>query len=161
MSNKFNFGDIPDLSNIEIKPFVPPIQNMSNNFGKLSEEMGRIAEEKERKESEYKLDVLNTLKGIEKNTAILSEMIVLLQKDNENQEEIFKVLVEILEIMKSSNEEEAASAYKKVMKKITTITEDASTIQTLIGIGQTVYTTYQSLPLTLHPFEGAFFCRKK
>lgn len=114
---------------------------------KSLEEIYRNREETEKRETEYRESVVNALQGIEKNTALLTEMTILLQKSNDKQDEMFQLMIEILGIMKSSNEEEAESKFTTVMKKITTFTENASTMQSLISMAQTVYNAYQSLPL--------------
>lgn len=103
------------------------------------EELARDKEEAEKKETEFRESVVKALHGIEKNTALLTEMTMLLQKSNDKQDEMFKLVVEIMEIMKSANKEEADSKYTTVMRKITTFSENASTIQSLIGMAQTVY----------------------
>ncbi|WP_050613363.1 hypothetical protein [Bacillus testis] len=123
------------------------------NENKVGEELQRSMEEwhkneqeEKQREEEYKESVLNALLGIEKNTALLTEMTLLLQTNNDKQDEIFAIMVEILEIMKSANEEEANSKFTKVMKKITTFTENASTMQSLLGMANAAFNAYQGLP---------------
>lgn len=111
------------------------------------EEIARDREEAEKRDTDFRESVVNALQGIEKNTALLTEMTILLQNSNDKQDEMFQLMIEILEIMKSSNKEEAESKFTTVMKKITAFSENASTIQSLIGMAQTVYIAYQSLPL--------------
>ena len=96
------------------------------------------AEEKQR-EVEYKESVLSSLQGIEKNTALLTEMTSLLQTSNEKQAETFELMVEILEIMKSKDQEEANTKFMDVMGKIKGFTDSASTVQSLINMAGTVY----------------------
>lgn len=97
------------------------------------------AEEKQR-EAEYKESVLSSLQGIEKNTALLTEMTSLLQTSNNKQDETFELMVEILEIMKSKDQEEANTRFMSVVEKIKGFTDNASTVQSLIGMASTVYT---------------------
>jgi flagellar motor component MotA len=106
-------------------------------------EQQKVREKQE--ELEYRKAVLNALQGIEKNTAFLSEVTLLLQKNNEKQDELFQLLVEIMEIMKSKTIEETESKYRKVMRKIGEFTGDIGTIQTLYGIGQAVFNAFQSI----------------
>ncbi|MEY9865370.1 vacuolar-type H+-ATPase subunit I/STV1 [Peribacillus sp. B2I2] len=96
------------------------------------------AEEK-RRESEYKESVLSSLQGIEKNTALLTEMTSLLQTSNEKQAETFELMVEILEIMKSKDQEEADTKFTAVTKKITAFADNANTLHSLINMAGTVY----------------------
>ncbi|MGG3497415.1 hypothetical protein ABES08_16940 [Peribacillus simplex] len=103
-----------------------------------AEAQQREAEEQQR-EAEYKESVLSSLQGIEKNTALLTEMTSLLQTSNEKQAETFELMVEILEIMKSKDQEEANTKFMDVMGKIKGFTDNASTVQSLIGMASTVY----------------------
>ncbi|WP_342537946.1 hypothetical protein MKY15_15655 [Sporosarcina sp. FSL K6-1540] len=129
-------------------PIHPTNMGIDTSYlDKSLEEIYRNREETEKRETEYRESVVNALQGIEKNTALLTEMTILLQKSNDKQDEMFQLMIEILGIMKSSNEEEAESKFTTVMKKITTFTENASTMQSLISMAQTVYNAYQSLPL--------------
>jgi hypothetical protein len=73
-------------------------------------------------------------------------MTLLLQKNKEIQDDIFELLIEVLEIMKSQNKEEAESRYKKVMRKIGEYSGHIESIQTLYGISQTAFNAYNSLP---------------
>lgn len=120
---------------------TPPIPSMPESLFDTSffdEQAEHIAKEK-RKQEEYQQAVIRSLQGIEKNTAILTEMTTLLQKNGERQEEIFAIMIEIMEIMKSSNKEEAETKFAAVTRKITTFTENAGTVTSLIGMAQTVY----------------------
>ncbi|SFE90880.1 hypothetical protein SAMN05428981_11018 [Bacillus sp. OV194] len=103
-------------------------------------------EAEKQRELEYQEAVLNALHGIEKNTAILTEMTLLLQKSNEKQDELFQLMVEILGIMKSSTIQEAESKFATVMRKITEFTDHANTMQSLINMATSVYNAYQALP---------------
>ncbi|MDR4946501.1 hypothetical protein [Neobacillus cucumis] len=95
--------------------------------------------EERQSELEFREAMLATLKGIEKNTALLTEMTTLLQKSNEKRDETFQLMIEILEIMKSKNPEEANNKFMGIMEKIKTFTDHASTVQSLIGMATTVY----------------------
>lgn len=134
-----------DLPKINMNYPKPP-QIDTSHLDATMDAMAREREETERKENEFREAVVNTLKGIEKNTALLTEMTLLLQKSSDKQEEIFTLMVEILAIMKSANQEEAESKYVSVMRKITALNENFSTIQSLVGMANTVVTAYQALP---------------
>ncbi|MCY9007124.1 hypothetical protein [Peribacillus frigoritolerans] len=103
-----------------------------------AEAQQREAEEQQR-EAEYKESVLSSLQGIEKNTALLTEMTSLLQTSNEKQDELFKLMVEILEIMKSKDQKEADTKFTAVTKKITAFADNANTLHSLINMAGTVY----------------------
>lgn len=116
--------------------------NHNANMSRLREIGDKIAEERDREKREleqYRESILVTLQGIEKNTAVLKEMSMLLQKNGEKQDEIFAIMIEIMEIMKCSNKEEAETKFAAVTRKITTVSEHASTVTSLISIAKTVY----------------------
>lgn len=100
-----------------------------------------------KEKEEFRKSVVSALQGIEKNTALLTEMTFLLQRSNDKQDQTFALMVEILEIMKSKDQEEAESKFTVVMKKITDFTDNASTLQSLWGMANTVFKAYQALPL--------------
>lgn len=92
-----------------------------------------------KREARYKQDILDVLQGIEKNTANLNEIVTLIYFGNEKQEEIFNLLVEMLEIAKSNNLAEAESKYRNVMKKAADFTGDVETIKKLVGFGNIIW----------------------
>ncbi|MFP3590030.1 hypothetical protein SCB29_41450, partial [Paraburkholderia sp. SIMBA_055] len=65
--------------------------------------------QQEKDEKEYREQMLLLLAGIEKNTAILKEISFLVRENNSKQEETFALVVEMLEVLKSTNQEEALS----------------------------------------------------
>ncbi|MCQ9285299.1 hypothetical protein NQ129_26395 [Priestia aryabhattai] len=151
---KQKFDDILKQFGPEDFDFSKVLGNTTPSFSSLSDsnhnatmsrlrEIGdRIAEEKNKEKREleqYRESVLVTLQGIEKNTAVLKEMSMLLQKHGEKQDEIFAIMIEIMEIMKCSNKEEAETKFAAVTRKIATVSEHASTVTSLVGIAKTVY----------------------
>jgi hypothetical protein len=122
-----------------------PFKEVGDQVRELQEKIHEQKMREKQEELEYREAVLKALQGIERNTALLSEISLLLQKNNERQDEIFQLIVEILEIMKSRTIEEAESKYRQVMRKINEFTGDFATIQTLHGMVYTVFNAVQSL----------------
>lgn len=91
------------------------------------------------RDTQYKANVLDTLKNIEKNTAVLNELVLLVRASNVQQETLTEVVSELLEIAKAKNQEEAASQYKKAMKRITDIVHDAESIGKMASIAGKIY----------------------
>jgi Sec7-like guanine-nucleotide exchange factor len=117
---------------------IPAIRlERTNNY--LTEMQNEVQKQKEREER-YKFDVLDTLKRIERNTADLQNIVSLLQTTNQNQDELFKVVVEILSISKASTPEEADSKYRSVMTNIQTFNEDVETANKLWSLANVVWT---------------------
>lgn len=131
------------------KSFQTPLPNVNRvgmDLKKSMDELHEFQQQEKQREKEYKESVLNALLGIEKNTALLTEMTLLLQKSNDRQDEVFAIIVEVLEILKSSSQEEADSRFAKVMGKITTFKENVSTMQSLYGLASAAFNAYQGLP---------------
>lgn len=93
---------------------------------------------------QYDYDVLDTLKGIERNTGDIAQIITLLQTSSVHQEEVLHLLSEIQSIGASKNIEEADTKYREVMKKVSQLEEDANSIDTLIGYGRVVWTAVKA-----------------
>lgn len=129
-----------DLASITSKKFdVPSYEKSAYQLKDITKSINEAKAREKRELIEYRESVVQALQGIEKNTAILTEMTTLLQKNSEKQEEIFAIMIEIMEIMKSSNKEEAETKFAAVTRKITTFTENAGTVTSLIGMAQTVF----------------------
>lgn len=114
-------------------------RGINNNYDFL-DEMKRGVQQKQKEEEQYKFDVLDTLKRIERNTADIQNIVSLLQTNNKNQDEIFKVVVEILSISKATTSEEADSKYRSVMSQIQTFNDDVETASKLWNIANVVWT---------------------
>lgn len=114
---------------------------LKDNF---MEETLKQADEAAKRREEYNQDVLNTLKGIEKNTASLNNIIELIRNSNENQETIINIINELLLLSKENNIEEAESKFKGILSKITSLAEGADTITKLITFATTIRTILQA-----------------
>lgn len=90
-------------------------------------------------EKRYKEESLNVLKGIEKNTGEISELVILLNTNTEKQTEILNIMTEILSIGTAINNEEAEGKYRQVMSKITQTFEDTETMEKLLGYSKMFY----------------------
>lgn len=118
-------------------------ENMQNFYKRFSEADKRLQESKRQEvldKRQYDSDVLETLKGIEKNTGDIARIIDLLQTSSANQGKILQLLSEIQSIAAAKNANEADTKYREVMKKVTQLEEDASSIDTLVGYSRVVWT---------------------
>ena len=94
---------------------------------------------KQEEDQRYREDVLKALRQIELNTANLSEIVSLLHSSNENQNQIFDIVVEMLSIAKEKDQQAAQSKYRKVMEKIGQVATNAENLTKLYGLGTTIY----------------------
>jgi hypothetical protein len=93
----------------------------------------------------YKQAMIKATQKIESNTALLPEMILLLQQNNERQEEILEIIKGISDIGQSSSPEEAESKYKKVMGKLIAFKDQTETFIFLKTMAISTYETYQKV----------------
>ncbi|MFP3831183.1 hypothetical protein, partial [Pseudomonas sp. SIMBA_021] len=77
--------------------------------------------------------------------AILKEISFLVRENNSKQEETFALVVEMLEVLKSTNQEEALSKYRKIMNKISEFNGDTETVKTLYNVGSTIFSMVNTL----------------
>ena len=91
------------------------------------------------KTQEYQQKSLETLQSINENTANLYTLVELINKNNETQREILLIISEILAIATAKSKEEAQSLFKKVMKKITEVTDSVDSIIKITGWATAVY----------------------
>lgn len=125
--------------------YVDPRQQYQERLEAIAEAKDR----KEREEREYRESVISELQGIKHNVATLQDINYHLQLNTAQQKEIFDLIVEILAIVKSSNQEEAKGKFEKVTEKIKSLTslkDSWETVQWLLTMANSAYIAYQSAP---------------
>lgn len=143
-------GDFLKNQNLKVNFKLPEIDLTHTRLNlaaidEMVEEMNRDREEKEAKEEAYKTEQLRLLRDIAENTKGLDTVVSLLAHLSNQQDEVLNLLKECLAIGTATSKQEAESKYRQVMGKITTVVEDVSTIQTLCGFANTVYTMSTNL----------------
>lgn len=125
---------------------------LTTHYAKMSraaeEAMEEIVAEQERKEAEevaFRQETVRSLQAIEQNTANLYTLVDLISKSNEQQDELIEIITEILSIAKAKSREEAQSAFRKVMGKITQTVQDAETLGKIAGFATTVWNLTQTM----------------
>ena len=99
----------------------------------------------ERKEQRYYDSVtreermIELLESIDKNTSLLSEVIILLEENTKDQKQILEIINDFNALATVKDKETIQSQYRKIMKKINTTISDVNTINTLCGYGMTIY----------------------
>lgn len=106
-------------------------------------ESQRLAEEK-MQEKKYNEEVLSTLKAIEKNTGDIGQIVSLLQKNIDIQDEILETMNSILEIAKAKSPKEADTMYRKALDKANELNDDLETATALLGYAKTVWMMVKS-----------------
>ncbi|MER3125597.1 hypothetical protein ABQG68_09295 [Bacillus pumilus] len=135
--NKFAL-DVP-------KPDLSQIEKVRDQLALQNQQRVEKEKQQEKDEKEYREQMLLLLAGIEKNTAILKEISFLVRENNSKQEETFALVVEMLEVLKSTNQEEALSKYRKIMNKISEFNGDTETVKTLYNVGSTIFSMVNTL----------------
>lgn len=128
-----------DLQLPKIEPLNSGIvRSLNEDLEQQLKEMNEQKEFERRKKEAYDQEVLQTLKNIESNTVGLNEVIPLLSKSLDNQEDVLNYLKEALSISASKTKEEAEGKWRTVMNKAAQITTDVETIQKLHGFANTI-----------------------
>lgn len=141
--NKFDFQQLNNLDLLKQLKNTDFTTNYAQNFSVPQTDYSKLsfpAHEHREEEKVYWQQSIELLKSIELNTANLAMIVDLINKNNENQDEIIGILSEVLEIAKAKNKEEADNLYRKIMKKATTFTKDVEAIQKLTVFAGTMYT---------------------
>lgn len=145
-----NFDDLKNKINLgEIKPQLNKVHSdlLINTRG-LQRQVDIVNRElrlKEEQEEKYKQAVLNALQGIEKNTGGIAEIVKLVHLSNEKQDQVIELLTEIMSISAAKTKEEAQNKFSKALSKINNLGTTVESIQTLVGLLNTVYNTVQPL----------------
>lgn len=98
-----------------------------------------IPEEYFEKTQEYQQQSLAMLQSINQNTANLYTLVDLINKNNENQEELLAICSSILDIATAKSKDEAESKFTKAMSKINDTVKSADSMVKIIGWATTVY----------------------
>ncbi|HQM01728.1 MAG TPA: hypothetical protein PLH98_14435 [Ruminococcus flavefaciens] len=140
---KFNPANMPQIDLLTTNHLA---NSIADSFAERNREMERtmqaIQDERERKESNeeaYRQETIRSLHAIEQNTANLYTLVDLINKSNEQQDELIAIIADILTIAKAKDKKEAESIYKKVMAKITQTVKDGETLAKVVGYATTVY----------------------
>ncbi|QPZ43341.1 hypothetical protein I7X10_05745 [Bacillus halotolerans] len=126
-------------------PDLSHIKKINEQIASERQQKEQAIKQREKDEKEYREQTLQLLSGIERNTAILHEISLLMRTSNEKQDEIFTLIVEMLEVLKSANQEEAVSKYRKIMDKISKFKRDTDTIKSLYSVGSAILTMINTL----------------
>ena len=97
-----------------------------------------IPEDYFEKTQEYQQKSLEMLQSINENTANLYAMVELINKSNENQEELLEILSEVLAIATAKSKKEAETLFAKAMKKLTATTDNVETMMKVMGWATTI-----------------------
>jgi len=138
-----SFGELNYLDDFTIS--LPTMVNYSKEIEKLNQQRAWQQEE----DRKVQLESLNALRGIERNTGVLGDIVTLLQSNQEKQEEVFSIVIEMLEMTKSSNKEEIDSIYRRVMDRVQKFSGDIQAIKSLMALGASIHSFVS--PLLQHP----------
>jgi hypothetical protein len=141
--NKLN---INGLGNLDISKYINEADVLSRQMQNINipkidhSKLTFPAQEHREEEKMYWEESLRILKSIEYNTANLAVLVDLINKNNEQQDEIIKYIIEILEIAKSKTKVDAESKFMKVMNKIVGLNKNVEAVQKLSAFANTLYT---------------------
>lgn len=142
MSNNNNFnnlvGSLGDI-NIDVQKLLNSTMPVlpTHNIKNIEFDNSHIVNHRE-EEKMYWEQSLGLLKSIEVNTANLGTLVDLISTSNEKQDEIIKIITELLELAKETDKNKAVSKYKQIMGRIGDIANNADALVKLYGFGQLI-----------------------
>lgn len=136
--------NIPKLDSVTNELFSR-INNVSALSNRAVEEMSEMNRNKSEREERYKHDVLALLQGTEKNTGGIADIVKLVHSSNEKQDQVIELLSEIISISTAKTKEEAETKFQNALGKIESLGTTVESVQTLIGLLNTVYNSVQPL----------------
>lgn len=137
--------DMSKVKGPELNDLLLGANRQASQIQRLVDEANEVFAMKAREEEQYKEAVLNALQGIEENTGGITEIVKLIHVSNEKQDQVIELLSEIMSISTAKTKEEAQSKFTKALGKINNLGTTVESIQTLVGLLNTVYNTVQPL----------------
>ncbi len=128
-----------------IEEISKELQTYSLYDSDMLDEINKESQQEYDKRETYIHDIIDTLKQIQNNTANLTTIVTLINKSNENQDELIEVITELLSIAKETNKKEAESKYRQILNKISKFNGDIKTIQTLTTLANAIITAINTL----------------
>lgn len=119
--------------------------NNVNGLNRAMDEISELNGKKSESEEQYKHDVLSLLQGIEKNTGGIADLVRFVHSSNEKQDQVIELLSEMMIIIAAKTKEEAETKFQKALGKIQSLGTTVESVQTLIGLLNTVYNSVQPL----------------
>ncbi|MGG1880143.1 hypothetical protein ABDI30_21580 [Paenibacillus cisolokensis] len=137
-NTKINLGEVrgPKFDDL-----LSGVANQASEIQRQMDSIDRVYKVKAEQEEQYKVAVLNALQGIEKNTGGIAELVKLVHLSNEKQDQVIELLSEIMSISAAKTKKEAESMFTKALNKINNLGTTVESVQTLIGLLNTVYNT--------------------
>ena len=132
---------------INFSPIVNAFDNMQERIETEIMLQNAIYEKKEQRyyDSVTREErMIELLESIDKNTSLLSEVIILLEENTKDQKQILEIINDFNALATVKDKETMQSQYRKIMKKINTTISDVNTINTLCGYGMTIYNMLKS-----------------
>ena len=130
---------IPDFSLKKLAPRESINRSVPDDMIKTFEKLHRERIEKEARETAYAEEKLVLLRDISSSLKGLDDVVYLLSKSVNKQEETLELLTEIFSIGVSSDEETAHSRYQKVKSKINNAMSDVESAKKLVGLAKYIY----------------------
>jgi len=134
---------VPQLNYSNLVPHfeMPTLLEMQTDFEVPALSMIEpipIREHIERTE-QYQRDSIKILESIQQNTANLYTLVDLINKNNEQQDELIGLISEIMTISKAKNKEEADSLFRNVLANANKIITDGETLFKIVSYATSVY----------------------
>lgn len=130
MSNEYMGGD-----NMNFDPMASINRQLNDTMRRHQEMADNIAENK-RKAEQIQIEQRDYLKAISEDVKGINEIIALVRKNNEINEQTFQLLQEVLTIITAETPEEANNILGNVVETANKANETWGTIQAIISYGK-------------------------
>lgn len=145
MKTKVDIEDyMPDYSSIANK-INRDIQLRNEETNKMLEEISIERENRYNDKVNREERMIELLESIDKNTSVLSDIMLLLEENTNNQKEILEIMNDFNTLATIKDKTKVESTYRKIMNKINTVISDVDTINTLCCYGITIYNTLKAM----------------
>lgn len=124
---------------IDTGHFTLQMEQRNREMAAILDEIVEDKQLEEAAEEAYRQEIIRSLRAIEQNTANLQTLVDLINKSNDQQDELIAIITEILTIAKAMDKKEAESIYKKVMAMISQTVKDGETLAKVVSYATAVY----------------------
>lgn len=140
-----NIQTIPNISQAHIRSIIDDTNRHTQEINEAIEKMGEEREQRYQDGVTREKRMIELLESIDKNTSVLSDMMLLLEENTNNQKEILEIMNDFNTLATIKDKTKVESTYRRIMNKINTAISDVNTINTLCCYGITIYNTLKAM----------------
>ncbi|WP_010530930.1 hypothetical protein [Lentibacillus jeotgali] len=121
---------------MKIDEGVANASNRLNQANQAFQEMQEVKRLKEQAKEERELELNNMIEQVVKNTSFIPEMVGLVRKNNEINEEVLELYKDMANVLKAETKDEAESKVLEIADKAKTTKDSLDTVTGLVNYGK-------------------------